>query len=500
VEFLYETRLFPDHASTFKHALTHEVAYGGLLQERRRVLHARIVAILEALAGERVDEQVEQLAHHALRGEVWDVALAYCRQAGEKAMARSACHEAAGYFEQALSALAHLPETRATHEQAIDLRLALRSALRPLGNFERILAVLREAESLAEACDDHRRLGQVSGFLSFHFHLMGAHDQAIAAGQRALALAPASGEVVWYAMANQYLGYAYQGQGDYRRAIACHRQALASLDGTQRRERFGLPILPAVFSHAVLAWYYAELGRFAEGRACGDEGLQLAEVMAHTGSLMTAYWGLGLLSLCQGDLPRALPLLEHAVGSCQDANLPSFFPRMAAALGAAHTLAGRGADTVSLLTPVLEQTTTKHMVSDQVLCLLSLGDAQILAGGLEEAHALAERALTLTRMHQERGNQAYALRLLGDIAARREPPEREPAVAHYHQALALADELGMRPLQAHCRRGLGTLYAQTAQAEQARAALSTALAMYQAMEMTFWLPETEAALAQVEGR
>ena len=158
-EFLYETRLFPEHEYTFKHALTHEVAYGSLLLERRRVLHARIVEALEALAGERVAEQVERLAHHALRGEVWAKALAYCRQAGEKAMARSAYREAVGYFEQALSALPHLPEQRDTREQAIDLRLALRSALLPSGDFGRILAYLREAEALAVALDDPRRLG-----------------------------------------------------------------------------------------------------------------------------------------------------------------------------------------------------------------------------------------------------------------------------------------------------------------------------------------------------
>ena len=113
-ELLYETRLFPECEYTFKHALTHEVAYGSLLQERRRALHARIVEALEALAGDRVTEQVERLAHHALRGEVWDKALAYCRQAGEKAMTRSAYREAVGYFEQALDALPHLPETRDT--------------------------------------------------------------------------------------------------------------------------------------------------------------------------------------------------------------------------------------------------------------------------------------------------------------------------------------------------------------------------------------------------
>src|SRR5262245_41521643 len=163
-ELLYETRLFPECAYTFKHALTHEVAYGGLLHERRRALHARIVEALEALAGDRVAEQVERLAHHALRGEVWAKALVCCRQAGEKAMTRSAYREAVGYFEQALGVLSHLPETRDTREQAIDLRLALRSALRSLGGLGRILAALREAESLAVALDDPRRLGQVLVF------------------------------------------------------------------------------------------------------------------------------------------------------------------------------------------------------------------------------------------------------------------------------------------------------------------------------------------------
>ena len=108
--------------------------------------------------------------------------------------------------------------------------------------------------------------------------------------------------------------------------------------------------------------------------------------------------------------------------------------------------------------------------------------------------------LAHTRDHQERGYQAYALRLLGDIAARRDPPEDEPAVAHYQQALALADALGMRPLVAHCHRGLGTLYARRGQWEQARTELGAALDLYQAMAMTFWLPQVEAVLAQAEER
>ena len=169
---------------------------------------------------------------------------------------------------------------------------------------------------------------------------------------------------------------------------------------------------------------------------------------------------------------------------------------MAAALGAAYTLGGRVADAVPLLTQAMEQTMATERVLHQALCRLSLGEAQLLAGRLEEAHALAERTLAHARERQERGHQAYALRLLGEIAAHREPPEVAPAEDYYRQALALAEELGMRPLQAHCHLGLGTLYAKIGRPEAARAELSTAIELYRSMEMTFWLPQAEAALEQ----
>jgi len=497
-EFLYETSLYPERVYTFKHALTHEVAYGGLLQERRRVLHARIVEALETLAGGLIDDRVERLAHHAWRGEVWDKAVTYFRQAGAKALARSAHQEAVGYFEQALSVLAHLPEQRDTREQSIDIRLALRSALLPSNDSARLLACLHEAEALAMDLNDSRRLGQISGFLSVHFRNLGAYDQAIAAAQRALALATAGEDLVLQALANLFLGATYWAQGYYQWSIDCLEQTVASLHGTQCYERFGQATLPAVQARAFLAACAAELGRFAQGRSLGEEGRQIAEAVAHPSSLMWAYYGVGLLALRHGDLPQALPRLEQAMGICQDADLTLFFPRMAAGLGAAYTLGGRVADAVPLLTQAIEQTIATETVGFQALCRLSLGEAQVLAGRMEEAQALAEHALAFAYEHQERGNQAYTLCLLGDIAIRRNPPAFPQTETHYQQALALADELGMRPLQAHCHRGLGTLYNQTGQAERARTELSTALDMYREMEMTFWLPETEAALAGVE--
>jgi tetratricopeptide (TPR) repeat protein len=239
---------------------------------------------------------------------------------------------------------------------------------------------------------------------------------------------------------------------------------------------------------------------FAEGHALGDEGRRIAEAVVHPASLMMASWGIGLLALRQGDLRRALPLLERAADICQDAELPFFSPVMAAALASAYTLGGRVADAVPLLTQAMEQATATEAGRYQVLCHLPLGEAQVLVGRLEEAQALAEGALAHAHAHHERGNEACALRLLGEIAARCEPPERNQAETHYHQALALAEELGMRPLQAHCHLGLGIFYVKLGRQEPARTELSAALDLYRVMDMTFWLPQTEAALAQVEGR
>jgi tetratricopeptide (TPR) repeat protein len=215
---------------------------------------------------------------------------------------------------------------------------------------------------------------------------------------------------------------------------------------------------------------------------------------------MFAYYGIGLLSLRQGDLPSALLCLEQAVSVCREVDLRIYFPWLAVALGAAYALDRRITDAVLLLTEVMEQSAGMKIIHPEALCCLSLGEAQMLAGRLEEAQALAKRALSLARHRQERGHEAYALCLLGDIAAQRKPPESTQAEAYYRQSLTLTNGLGMRPLQAHCHRGLGTLYRQTGQPEQALAELSTAIEMYRDMEMTFWLPETEAALAAVGGK
>jgi predicted ATPase len=218
-EFLYESGLFPDIEYTFKHALTQEVAYGGLLQERRRDLHARLVDAIEALHRERPGEQIERLAHHALRGEVWEKAVPYLRQAGLKAAGRSALPEARDWLEQALGVLAALPESPSTLAQGFDIRLELRPFLAQLGEYRQVMDRLREAEAIAEALDDDRRRGRVCAVLTNAHSQLGELDEALELGTRALAIARRGGDLGLRLLTTTYLEQASYFRGEYERAV-----------------------------------------------------------------------------------------------------------------------------------------------------------------------------------------------------------------------------------------------------------------------------------------
>ncbi|MCI0439622.1 MAG: hypothetical protein L0177_10890, partial [Chloroflexi bacterium] len=384
-----------------KHALTQEVAYGSLLQERCRTLHARIVEAIEELYADRVVEQVERLAHHALRGEVWDKTLTYSRWAGTKAMARSVSREAATWFEQALVALPHLPESRETLEQAIDLQFNLRHALVTFGEAGRIFGALCEAERLAKTLDDQPRLGRVASYLTHYFGTTGDLDRAVASGQQALALATTLGRVAIQIETNAYLGQIYWAHGDYRQALDVLRRTAAALTDDLLHRRFG--IFYAVFSRASLTLCLAELGEFAEGSTIAAEGSRIADAADHLFSRVTASISLGTLSLYQGDLDNAIPVLEHGLELCKLEDHTLWFGWLAPFLGTAYTLAGRVTEALPLLEDAVERITSRGLIALQGLVMLKLSEAYLRAGRLQDATQLALRTFEITRLSKQRG-------------------------------------------------------------------------------------------------
>jgi transcriptional regulator with AAA-type ATPase domain/tetratricopeptide (TPR) repeat protein len=492
-EFLHETKLVPEREYAFKHALSHEVAYAGVLPERRRALHAGIMATIEHLHVHRLTEQVDRLAHHALRGEVWDKAATYFRHAGAKAADRSAYREAVACFEQALEAITHLRDSRETIEQGIDLRLELRNSLFALGEFPRVFGYLREAEILAERMGDQGRLGWISAYTAAHFWLSNDPGRAVGPGQRALEVAQARGDFALQIVANVRLGQAYLAFGDYPRARECFHSAIDSLTGDLIHKRFGEPWLPSVVSRVWLVYVLAKCGDFAEGIATGEEAVRIAERVNQPASVIHAYRSLGHLYLRKGDLKEAISFLERCRSLGQAWNIPTFPVGVPSYLGYAYILSGRLADGLQLLEQHIELSDAADLGQARTFPVIHLSEGYLLADRIEDATRLAGQALDFARDHKLRAHETWALRTLGGIAAQRDPTDAEGAETSYRQALSLAEELGMRPMVAHCHFGLGKLYRRVRKCDEAREHLTTAATMYRAMDMRFWLEQAEAA-------
>jgi tetratricopeptide (TPR) repeat protein len=490
-EFLYETRLFPDLVYTFKHALTLEVAYGGLLHDRQRALHARITDALERLSTERVAEQAERLAHHALRGELWERAVAYLRQVGLRAMARAANSEAIAYLEQALGALRRLSETRETTELTIDIRLDLRNALNPLGDRARMGEHLHEAEVLARTLGDQHRLARIATFMANQCVFTGEYDEAIRFGQEALSIARTLGDRSIEVAATSFLGQTHIARGEFSDAAAFLERNVVALEGDLRYERFGTPFIQSAFSEAWLADALSQLGRFEEAIVHAEAAVRIAEAADHPWTLHQGLFDLGRAHLRRGDLPRATRVLERGLDVCRTWQFVEGIPFLAAALGAAYALAGRADEAIPLVAGAVEEFRRRQLHARPALILLCAGITCLSAGRIDEAASHAREALALTRRLGARGSEAHALCLAGDVAL---TGAADDAPGYYREALALAGELGMRPLVAHCHLGLGKLYRRTGKSEQTHEHLTIATTMYREMDMRFWLEQAEAEL------
>jgi len=488
-EFLYEATLFPDLEYTFKHALTHEVAYGSLLQERRRALHARIVDVIERLYPDRLNEHVELLAHHAARGQLWNKALGYLGDAGRKAVGRSAFRDGASFFEAALGALRHLPDSRETLEQAIDIRISLNNSLYAVGDVRGGLSHLREAADLARKVGDDRRLARALHFIASSVWMTGDALEARKLARNTLVIAEALADRTLTFMANYTLAVVAFLLGDYEEAEVRSGKVLHAPEGGPTR----VPGFPRAAMHGFMAWARGDQGRFEEGSAEGLDGLRVAEASGRPFSVTWACWGLANLYGIQGNHAEALRLCDRAIAVSRAADLGMWPTFLGWTRGHLYARSGRVAEGTALLREALADHKAHSFGAWESRITTHLAEAYLSAGRLDAARDSAVEALTLARARKEYGHEAYALRLLAEISALCDP-SFETAERHYREAMTLAAERSMRPLVAHCHLGLGKLYRRTEKREQAQKHLVRATKMYREMGMTFWLEKAEAEI------
>jgi class 3 adenylate cyclase/tetratricopeptide (TPR) repeat protein len=490
-EFLYSSRLFPELQYTFKHALTHDVTYSGVLHERRREIHARVVNATERLYADRLGEQVERLAYHTVQGDLKEKAAHYLWQAGAKAAGRSAVAAARTWFEQALDVLKSLPESQATMEQAFEIRLELRPVLRQLGEGRQMLRHLREAEAISERLKDDLRRGRVCAFMTTVLSTFDELDEAVLTGNRAQEIARRLGNLRLRILSTSLLEQAHYYRGEYEHVVELATDNLAALPADWVHEYFGMAVPASIFSRAWLIMSLAELGRFAEAAKYEAEALLFAEETQHPHTIGFAQFAGTVLHLSQGDWARARSLAEQWINTCLALQTPSLLPWAVASSAWALAQIGETSEALSRVREAeerLERQAAREIGQHRSWAYAVLGRACLLLGRLDEARSLGHRAVESSQRHP--AFTANALHLLGDVMTHPDQLDAENGAGHYRQALALAELHGIRPLIAHCHFGLGKLYRRIGKPEEARENLTAATTMYREMEMEFWLKQS----------
>lgn len=478
---------------TFKHGLTQEVVYETLLLTQRTQLHAAVVISMERLYADRLHEHIERLAHHAVQGQLWDKAVAYLREAGRRAFARSAYRVASACFEQAIDGLEHLPRGRAVLEDAIDLRLDARYALTALGDFPRALARLREAEAQAIDLGDQHRLGRVTSFLTNYFQVTGDLASAVESGHRALSVGESIADASIQVVASAYLSSAYQIRGDYRRSSDHARRTIQLLGPDAAPDRLGMALLPSVYARNALSGSLAELGRFDEAVEVGDEALMIAERERHLYSVAFACLALGLANLRQGRLERATEMLERGLQTCRASDAAALASRIAGFLALAHAAAGRCTEALLVVGQGDGQASAVGLPDSTLgygVRLTARSEVQLGTGRLADAEKLAVEALQFFRGIGASGYEGWTLRLLADVSARRDPGS-SAAETGYRDAVRIAETAEMRPLIAHCHLGLARLYRDRQRSDDAHAHVGQALELARSMVMPLLTEQTQ---------
>jgi tetratricopeptide (TPR) repeat protein len=478
----------------FSHDYIRKVMTGELPAALRIALHRRVAESLEDVYGRDLTAHALALGTHYRDGEAWEKAAAFLDVAGREAATRSAHNEAVACFEEALNALRRLPVSGPVDNRDLDIRIELRQSLYPLGRFADLLRHLREGERIAEKLDDRPRLARVAAYISNHAWITGDLAQALAFGQRALALAEAIPSPGLTVEANFRLGQVYWSLGRYQEAVGLFERCGTAAEPQGVAARYGPSGWPTEFALAELSLYYlaaplTELGRFDEALNAARRALEFARRIDRPFALAGSFAALGRAYLYQGRFGEAAAALSRGLDVCRRWEFSVHHPWLAAALGHTYALAGRVSKGLSILRRAVAEAERLGNVSGHTWRLAALGEALLLAGLPDEAALRAEQSLAQSRQRGERGHEAWALRLLGDVAVARKA--LDSAQERLSEALALARTLAMRPLEARCQLGLVPLHQAAGRHDDARAARQQAIEMFRDMGAGFWLTRAE---------
>jgi tetratricopeptide (TPR) repeat protein len=444
-EFVYETSLFPDPEYTFRHALTHDVAISGLLRVRRRELHAQIVSRIEVLYADRLAEQIEALAHHALHGEVWDKAAMYGEQAGDRAVARSALVDAVSAYERTLQALHKLRAGQDRDAHEIMLRLKLRDTLFVLGRHGDLERHVRAAVELASAGESSQQLGWALLQLGGVHWIQGESQQAIAAFDRAEPLLSQSGDSTSLALLEYRRGVIFVMLGRMRDAAKATAHAVAYFDSEDGHRAFYFGGSPFVFASSFLAWSLAELGEVERAVEAGRRGFEVARALDQSYSITVSGFGYATALMRRGDLALAAEILEIGLEQVELHGALASGHWLQARYACVLAWLGRRDEAAASLKRTETMVETGSGIHDASHCVY-LSEAAFELGNLEQAEAAARQAITNAEERGEKWVEACCSLILARVLAAR----GDDFAALLDRATVLADRFGYQPLAEAC--------------------------------------------------
>ena len=485
----------------FTHAWIRESVYLSMLPPRRQILHAAVAMACQQ-SGLRNDEPLLSiLVHHYSLGKIWDKAALYARLAGEQATQRRAYAEAAALFEQARLALEHLPQDPEVMREAIDVRVRLHRSRIPTGIVAPSIENLREAETLLAHVDDPARRANVLLCVTEYSRWTGRHARAVESGNLALTAAIESQDPNLAAQVRFQLGVAQFWKGEYRSAISNLRQSVV--------DSHSLSFLPAasffpvgVSARGYLALALASIGQFVEARNVATEATKIADEMEDPASQVSAGRALGLVLVEQGEFDSAVPLLERTLHLCEQWHVDLLYSLIAAGLGYAYAITGRIDEGVALMEGAVSQRESlrgEYHGSFGAYLVARLGEGCLLARRLVEAATYADRARDLAHTYANRTDEAWSLRLYGDLAAQQQPIDAAEIESQYRAARKVATTQEMLPFVAHCDLRIGKLHALVHEEIKSRAALRRARAAFAGLAMPYWVSRAEHALQLNDG-
>lgn len=465
-ELVYETRIFPDPEFTFKHALTHDVAYGSLLSDRKKRLHTTILEAMEDLYAGRESEHLDRFAYHAIQGEQWEKAHRHARDAGLKASTLSANHSAVESFENAIAALGHLPETPALLSENIDLRFQVRDALFVTGNVAPIPAHLEAAERIAARLDDRARLAETLLYQSGFHWSDGEHRMAIEVAERARRLGEEMGDAEVLGLAGYRLATAYGLLGEFEDCARTAADGMAALrDVSETLFRFGG--LTYTFCCSFRSMACAELGDFETAEAVGLEGYRIAKEANHGYSIAVSCFGLGHTYLLRGRYREALPVLSDGMDQTVVHGLAATVPWVASRFAHASAMAGDHEKAAEMI-EIACVPDTYSMSMQHGFAFIYSGMACLAMSEYTQAVELAQRGIAKAESDDEAAVEAWAYWLLGEATLHRDEADPTAAIIAYTEAAQRAGRLKMATLQAYAHLGHGNALAARGETAAAR--------------------------------